>query len=108
MWSWLLKLSAFGEAGVETLDLVIPSSSRSLVHNDERSTVLDDKLSLWSDALSWDAERLSNIRSLLRWAARQRSKSTATSLWLGDEFVEKLESVIERRMRSLYEEPHDP
>ncbi|KAF2155165.1 hypothetical protein K461DRAFT_285236 [Myriangium duriaei CBS 260.36] len=107
MWAWLQKLSAFEDSNAKDLDLAIPITSRSVVHRDERSSVLDDRLTLWSDAMSWDAQRLSNVRLLLRWAEKQRFESGGKLRWLGDDFVEKLEAMIERRMVELHGEELD-
>ncbi|GAM83277.1 hypothetical protein ANO11243_012630 [Dothideomycetidae sp. 11243] len=104
LWFWLLRLPTFEAASSTEIGLVIPGSSRSLLHHDERTSVLDDRLSLWTDAVSWDAERLGNVRSLLKWAAKRRLESDGKFRWLGNKFVEEIEAAIERRMVEVYEE----
>ncbi|KAF2219915.1 hypothetical protein BDZ85DRAFT_204904 [Elsinoe ampelina] len=104
MWAELLKLPALECLEESELGLAIPPNAVSGVHEDEKGTVLDDRLVLLSDAKSWDPQRLWNVRLLLSWAGRKRLEEDGSLNWLGDEFVRRLSDIIQRRMTEVHGE----
>ncbi|PSK54018.1 hypothetical protein B9Z65_7824 [Elsinoe australis] len=102
MWAELLELPALECLDESELGLAIPSNAMSGVHEDEKGTVLDDRLALLSDAMSWDPQRLWNVRLLLSWAEKKKLEEDGQLKWLGDEFVQRLGAIIRRRMAEVH------
>ncbi|PNS21406.1 hypothetical protein CAC42_1185 [Sphaceloma murrayae] len=101
MWASLLDLPALEGIEEGELGLAIPSTAVSGVHEDGKGTVLDAQLSLLSDAKSWDPQKLWNVRLLLGWAERTRLEESGPLKWLGEEFVRRLNGVVQQRMEAI-------
>ena len=99
IWHSMFDLAAFRELDKSSIELILPPDVNSAVHNDERGTIVDDKLILSKAATAGERDALWNLRMLFAWAEKARYQSQGQLRWIGSEVVEALKAKIEERLK---------
>jgi anaphase-promoting complex subunit 1 len=100
MWDWLFALPALREFEKADVGLIIPLDAFSSVHTEMSGTVVDERLVLRKQAVSWKRDDLWDLRVLFEWAERAQSNGGKLR-WLGRAVVERLHAEVMERGRGI-------
>jgi anaphase-promoting complex subunit 1 len=101
IWHSIFGLPAFKELDKSSIELILPPDVHSMVANDEKGTVVDDKLVLSKAVSSSGRDALWNLRMLFGWAEKARNQGQGQLRWVGREVVEALKAKLEERSRQV-------
>ncbi|MCJ1318651.1 Anaphase-promoting complex subunit 1 [Xylographa vitiligo] len=94
VFEWIFDLSSFRSFDRAERTLVLPVEGTMVLHNRNRSTVVDDRLMLENACLnSGRAEKLWNLRVLFAWADMMKKRGEKLN-WLGEEKVTRLRAAV--------------
>ncbi|KAK3054886.1 Anaphase-promoting complex subunit 1 [Extremus antarcticus] len=97
----LIGLPVFSDHDKADVELVLPPDCSRAMQTDDRSSVIDDRVSLSRSVDGSERDALWNLRVLFAWAQKARDHEEGALRWLGDEVVEELRAKVEERMRHL-------
>jgi anaphase-promoting complex subunit 1 len=101
IWHSIFELPAFRELDKSSIELILPPDVHSMVANDEKGTVVDDKLVLSKAVKSSERDALWNLRMLFAWAEKARDQGQGQLRWVRRDVVEALKTKLEERSRHV-------